>query len=78
MERVTRWIGNLLGRDDLTHIDEAAASFGAAWAHQSPVLVLLAIAAAFGLSIWFYLRRQRAGRSTSITLSMLRSLALAK
>ena len=48
-ETVARWVGRLLGRDDLTRIDEADLSFGASWAHDGPGWVLLAVVAAAAL-----------------------------
>lgn len=74
-ETVTRWAGRLLGRDDLTRIDEADLSFGASWAHEGPGWVLLAVAAA-ALAAWFYLRRQPVRRGAGVALAALRAAVL--
>lgn len=75
-EQATRWIGTLLGREDLTRIDDAAVSFGAAWAHDGPGWIVLGVIVACLVSFWFYLRRQKAGRTAAMTLATLRGVAL--
>lgn len=76
IERATRWLGRLLGREDLTQIDEAAFSFGASWAHEGPGWVLLAIVGVAIVSVWFYFRRQSTTRSARVTLAVLRGVVL--
>ena len=65
-EQATRWIGTLLGREDLTRIDDAAVSLGAAWAHDGPGWIVMGIVVACVVSFWFYLRRQKAGRAAAM------------
>lgn len=76
-ESLTRWFGRLLGRDELTRIDQADLSFGAAWAHEGPGWVLLASVAAAALAAWFYLRRQPVRRPAGVALAVLRATVLA-
>jgi len=77
MEQATRWLGTLLGRDDLTRVDEASVSFGAAWAHEGPGWIVLGIVATSLLAFWFYVRRQKTTRSAAFTLAAMRAIALA-
>ncbi|MGC1276530.1 MAG: hypothetical protein WBC44_22750 [Planctomycetaceae bacterium] len=75
-ETATRWFGRLLGRPDLMRVDEAGVSFGAAWAHESPGWVLVAVFAVAALAAWLYLRRQPVRRSSGIALALLRASVL--
>lgn len=75
-ETVTRWVGRLLGREELTRIDEADLSFGASWAQDGPGWLLLATAGAAVAAAWFYLRRQAVGRRAGIGLAVLRAAVL--
>ncbi|HET6422727.1 MAG TPA: vWA domain-containing protein, partial [Planctomycetaceae bacterium] len=73
----TSLIGRLLGYEDVTQIEGWRPSFGASWAHSSPLLLVCGLLAAAGLSAWFYLRMQPRGRtSLRIALSILRAVAL--
>ena len=76
MNNAPLWLGRLLGRDDLTHIDEAHVAFGSSWAHGGPAWVLLAAAGLAGAAFYFYLRRQNVRTRTAIPLALLRSLVL--
>ncbi len=70
-------IGRLLGYDDVTQIEGWRPSFGASWAHSSPLLLVFGLLAAAGLSAWFYLRMQPRGRtSLRIGLCLARGLVL--
>lgn len=73
----TTTLGRMLGYDDVSRIDSAHVSFGSAWAHAQPVLVVLGCVALSALSIWFYLRWQSRGhRPTRLFLAALRAVAL--
>jgi len=73
----TSTIGRMLGYDDVSRIDSARVSFGSAWAHAQPALVVFGSAGLAALSVWFYLRWQARGhRPTRLILATLRSLAL--
>ena len=75
---LTSLIGRLLGYEDVTQIEGWRPSFGAAWAHASPLLLVLGLLGIGGLSAWFYLRMQPRGRTTQrIVLTVLRAIALA-
>lgn len=75
---VTALLARLLGYGDVAQIDAWRPSFGAAWAHQAPWLVLFGCVAAAALAGWFYLRLQpRGGRSARALLAGLRAGALA-
>ena len=68
-------IGRLLGYDDVSKIDSARVSFGSAWAHASPALVLLGCLCLATVSVWFYLRWQARGhRPVRIVLAVLRAV----
>lgn len=70
-------IGRMLGYDNVSSIDSAHVSFGSAWAHAQPALVVLGCIALSALSIWFYLRWQARGHQpTRIFLATLRAVAL--
>ncbi len=74
---VTSLIGRLLGYEDVTQIEGWRPSFGAAWAHSSPLWLALGLVAAAGLSTWFYLRMQPRGRtSLRLSLAVMRAIAL--
>ena len=73
----TATIGRLLGRDDVSKIESARVSFGSAWAHASPALVLFGCLGLAALTLWFYLRWQASGhRPTRFFLATLRAIAL--
>ncbi len=73
----TTTIGRMLGYDDVSRIDSAHVSFGSAWAHAQPALVVLVCAGLTALSVWFYLRWQvRGHQPTRLFLATLRALAL--
>lgn len=73
----TKTIGRMLGYDDVSRIDSAHVSFGSAWAHAQPALVVLGCVGMAALSVWFYLRWQARGHQpTRLFLATLRTLAL--
>ncbi|MFO1044450.1 MAG: hypothetical protein U0941_21975 [Planctomycetaceae bacterium] len=73
----TTTIGRMLGYNDVSRIDSAHVSFGSAWAHAQPVLVVLGCVGLSALSVWFYLRWQSRGHQpTRIFLATLRAIAL--
>lgn len=73
----TKTIGRMLGYDNVSSIDSAHVSFGSAWAHAQPALVVLGCVGLAALSVWFYLRWQARGHQpTRLFLATLRSLAL--
>ena len=76
-DTAARWLGRLLGREDLTQVDQARFSFGAGWAHEDPAWVLFAIAGLGLVAFWFYLRRQPTRRPIGIGLAVVRTLTLA-
>jgi hypothetical protein len=70
-------IGRILGYEDVSNIDSARLSFGSAWAHASPALVLFGCVGLTGLAFWFYVRWQARGqRPTRILLATLRATTL--
>ena len=70
-------IGRMLGYDNVSRIDSAHVSFGSAWAHAQPALVVFGCIALAALSVWFYLRWQARGhRPTRLVLATLRAVAL--
>jgi len=70
-------IGRILGYDDVSSIDSAHISFGSAWAHTSPALIVLGCIGLSALSVWFYLRWQTRGHQpTRLFLAALRAFAL--
>lgn len=73
----TATLGRLLGYDDVSRIDSARVSFGAAWAHAQPGLVVLGCLLLTALAFWFYFRWQARGhRPVRILLASLRAIAL--
>lgn len=73
----TSTIGRMLGYDNVSRIDSAHVSFGSAWAHAQPALIVLGCIALAALSVWFYLRWQARGhRPTRLILATLRAIAL--
>ena len=73
----TGTIGRLLGHDDVSKIESARVSFGSAWAHTSPALVLFGCLGLTALTVWFYLRWQAFGhRPTRLLLAALRAISL--
>lgn len=73
----TSTIGRMLGYDNVSSIDSAHVSFGSAWAHAQPALVVFGCIALAALSVWFYLRWQARGhRPTRLFLATLRAIAL--
>lgn len=73
----TSTIGRMLGYDNVSSIDSAHVSFGSAWAHAQPALVVFGCIALATLSVWFYLRWQARGhRPTRLFLATLRAIAL--
>ncbi|HEY4262478.1 MAG TPA: hypothetical protein VGM98_20115 [Schlesneria sp.] len=70
-------IGRMLGYDNVSRIDSAHVSFGSAWAHAQPALVVFGCIGLAALSVWFYLRWQARGhRPTRLILATLRAVAL--
>ncbi|MDB5346849.1 MAG: hypothetical protein JWP89_5226 [Schlesneria sp.] len=70
-------IGRMLGYDNVSSIDSAHVSFGSAWAHAQPALVVFGCIGLAALSVWFYLRWQARGhRPTRLILATLRAVAL--
>ena len=75
---MTRFLGWLLGIDNVTSIDEIDASLAAPWAAEGPFWVFLAAAALLALSLVFYLRYQAKGPvGPRISLAICRGLLLA-
>jgi len=73
----TETIGRLLGYDDVSSIESARVSFGSAWAHGQPALLVLGCVGLAALAVWFYLRWQARGhRPVRLFLATLRALAL--
>jgi hypothetical protein len=67
----------MLGYDNVSRIDSAHVSFGSAWAHAQPALVVFGCIGLAALSVWFYLRWQARGhRPTRLILATLRAVAL--
>src|SRR5687768_16574736 len=76
--RVIRFIGWLLGIDNVTAIDEIDASLAAPWAAEGPFWVFLGAAALFVLALTFYLRWQPKGPvGPRFSLGVCRGLLLA-
>lgn len=75
-ERLTRWLGQILGRPELTRIDEADISFGAAWAQDAPGRLVLAILAVVLIASWVYVKHHPVRRRAGIALAGLRSVVL--
>lgn len=74
---VTHWLGRLLGYKDVSRIDHWQTSFGAAWAHETPALVLFLCLGVSAIAFWFYLRWQvRGHRPARLWLAMLRAAIL--
>lgn len=74
---LTRLVGRLFGYSDVTRIDGWHASFGAAWAYQTPALVVFLVLGVVALAVWFYLRWQiRGHRSQRLALAALRGAIL--
>ena len=75
---MVRWIGWLLGLENVTAIDEIDASLAAPWAQDGPFWVFLGAAALVALSIFFYLRYQAKGPvGPRFSLGVCRGLLLA-
>ncbi|MEX2173584.1 MAG: hypothetical protein WD872_04425 [Pirellulaceae bacterium] len=75
---MTRWIGWLLGIDNVAAIDEIDASFAAPWAAEGPFWVFLGAAALVALALVFYLRYQVKGPiGPRFSLGVCRGLLLA-
>lgn len=73
----TSLLGRMLGYDDVSKIDSAHVSFGSAWAHAQPALVVLGCVALAALSVWFYLKWQARGHQpTRLFLAALRAISL--
>ncbi len=73
----TTTIGRMLGYHDVSRIDSAHVSFGSAWAHAQPALVVLGCVGLSALSVWFYLRWQiRGHQPTRLFLASLRAVVL--
>lgn len=67
----------MLGYDDVSRIDSAHVSFGSAWAHAQPAVVVLGCLGLIALSVWFYLKYQARGHQpTRLFLAALRAIAL--
>jgi hypothetical protein len=74
---MTRFLGWLLGIDNVTSIDEIDASLAAPWAAEGAFWVFLAAAALLALSLVFYLRYQAKGPvGPRISLAICRGLLL--
>uniref|UniRef100_A0A7C4LL15 Glutamine amidotransferase domain-containing protein n=1 Tax=Schlesneria paludicola TaxID=360056 RepID=A0A7C4LL15_9PLAN len=70
-------VGRWLGYGDVAQIERWRPAFGAAWARETPLLLIAALAAVVGLTVWFYTRWQApTPRSVRWTLAGLRSVAL--
>jgi hypothetical protein len=73
----TATLGRLLGHKDVSNIESAKISFGSAWAHRTPALVLFGCAALVLATLWFYFRFQARGHQrTRYFLAALRAVAL--
>ena len=73
----TEKIARLLGNDDVSNIEAVRASFGSAWAHAAPGLVIFICSCLCVLSFRFYLRWQLQGhRVTRFALASLRATTL--
>jgi len=70
-------LGRWLGYRDVAQIERWRPSFGAGWAHDAPVLLLIALVASAALAAWFYGRLQPRGtRTMQWTLTALRAAVL--
>ncbi len=70
-------IGRLLGLDNVRSIESVEPSFGAAWAHRTPVLVFVGCVVLALVAAFFYSRYQPTSRhKTRIALAALRALLL--
>lgn len=73
----TSLVGRMLGYDDVSKVESARISFGSAWAHTSPALVLFGCLGLLLLTFWFYLRWQARGhQATRYCLAAMRATAL--
>ena len=73
----TNLIGRMLGHSDVSKIASARVSFGSAWAHATPALVLFGCVGLVILTLWFYQRWQAKGHSFArYCLAAMRGLAL--
>ena len=73
-----RWLGALLGLENVQSIDHYQFSFGEAWAHRAPAWVLFGCVALGFAAFWFYLRYQTRVRSNArYGLALARALVLA-
>lgn len=69
--------GRLLGYDDVSRIERWRASFGSAWAHNTPALVFFLCLGAAALAVVFYLRWQKRGHvPTRLSLAAIRAAIL--
>jgi len=59
---ITKWIGRLLGYENVQSIDEVSLSFGAPWAQRGPAWVFFGCLALAALAVIFYSRYQQRGR----------------
>ncbi len=73
-----RFLGRLVGIDDLERIDEMSLGFAASWATSSPIIFVLLAAGLTALSIVFYRRFQPSlpGRWTGMVLTAMRAALL--
>lgn len=75
---MTRWIGKLLGIEDLESIEAWDFAFSAPWAEGRPALVLFACIGLAVLGVVFYLRFQRGAEGRGrLTLTIMRAAMLA-
>jgi len=58
----TSLLGRWLGYGDVSQVELWRLSFGSAWAHETPLLVVLGLFASAVLAGWFYGRLQHVGR----------------
>ncbi len=73
----TNLIGRMLGHSDVSKIASARVSFGSAWAHATPALVLFGCVGLVILTLWFYQRWQAKGHPFArYCLAAMRGLAL--
>ena len=73
----TAHLGRMLGHHDTSTVESVRVSFGSAWAHAWPGMVLLGCVGLSLFSFWFYLSWQvRAKRTAKWVLATLRAITL--
>jgi hypothetical protein len=71
------WIGRLLGLENVKSIESIEPTFGASWAHRTPIVVLVGCLVLASVALVFYSRYQPATRrKTRFALGVLRALLL--